>query len=80
MPGMDGTGPLGLGPKTGRALGRCTGGATGFFRYGCGLGCGYGRGRGFRRFTAMDSKEALNARKRLLQDELSAIEEQLLDR
>ena len=23
MPGMDGTGPLGLGPMTGRGLGRC---------------------------------------------------------
>ena len=54
MPGGDRTGPLGLGPRTGRALGICSGypfpgymsNAPGFRR---GLGRGFGRsfGRGY---------------------------------
>ena len=40
MPGMDGTGPQGLGPGTGRGRGPC----------GAGVGRGLGYGRGFRRF------------------------------
>ncbi len=42
MPNLDGTGPLGKGPKTGRGLGRCQGNGTG-------LRPGFGRGLGFRR-------------------------------
>ena len=42
MPFGDGTGPLGLGPRTGRGLGYCAGfGAPGFL-------AGRGWGRGFR--------------------------------
>jgi len=54
MPGGDRTGPLGLGPRTGRAAGYCAGyPVPGFMNaYGgrLGLGFGYGRGlgRGFR--------------------------------
>ncbi|HHY05570.1 MAG TPA: DUF5320 domain-containing protein [Clostridia bacterium] len=49
MPGFDGTGPLGQGPRTGRGLGYCTPG-LGFRRgYGRGFGRGLGRGRGYRR-------------------------------
>ncbi len=85
MPGMDGTGPLGLGSRTGRAYGYCdrgrfTGRKPGFFRYSRSYNGGYSRrgfGRGFCRFFATDSKEALTARKQFLQDQLSAIEEQL---
>lgn len=44
MPGGDGTGPLGGGPMTGRALGYCAGyGMPGGWR-----GPGFGFGRGFR--------------------------------
>jgi hypothetical protein len=53
MPGGDGTGPIGLGPMTGRAAGFCAGfgvpgyanpiGGRGFW----GRGRGMGRGRGF---------------------------------
>jgi len=42
MPYLDGTGPWGLGPMTGRGLGRCGRG----FGYG-GRGRGYGRGFGY---------------------------------
>ena len=54
MPGGDRTGPLGLGPMTGRGLGYCSGSPTpgymngprgvGYGGYGRGLGRGYGRG------------------------------------
>ena len=46
MPRRDGTGPNGMGSRTGRGLGMCTGdNAPGFGR---GFGAGYGRGGGFR--------------------------------
>ncbi len=63
MPGGDRTGPLGLGPRTGRGLGYCSGyGRPGFMTrffgrfgfagrgWGRGAGRGRGRGRGWRRF------------------------------
>ncbi|OGX17904.1 MAG: hypothetical protein A3K83_07930 [Omnitrophica WOR_2 bacterium RBG_13_44_8b] len=54
MPGGDGTGPLGLGPMTGRAAGYCAGySAPGYANpipgRGWGLGYGRGWGRGFGR-------------------------------
>ena len=60
MPGGDGTGPMGMGPMTGRAAGYCAGygmpgfmnalGGRGYGRvYGGGYGRGGGRGRGFGR-------------------------------
>ena len=45
MPGGDGTGPLGQGPRTGRALGYCAGYPMPGF-----MNPGFGFGRGFRRF------------------------------
>ena len=54
MPGGDRTGPLGLGPRTGRAAGLCAGyGVPGYLNpvpgFGRGFfGRGWGRGRGFR--------------------------------
>jgi len=57
MPGGDGTGPAGYGPRTGRSMGYCSGfGAPGYVRasYGrpFGAGRGGGRGRGFRFWSA----------------------------
>ena len=54
MPRGDGTGPMGMGPMTGRGAGYCAGfGAPGFMNPGPfgGFGRGYGRGpgRGWRR-------------------------------
>ncbi len=49
MPGMDGTGPLGQGPLTGRGLGPCGAG----FRRGFGRGMGRGICRGFGRGFAL---------------------------
>jgi len=54
MPGGDGTGPAGFGPRTGRGTGYCSGfGASGYINagfgrpFGAGRGSGRGRGRGF---------------------------------
>ena len=53
MPGGDGTGPLGLGPMTGRAAGFCAGyGVPGYMnpipgRFWWGVGRPFGWGRGF---------------------------------
>ncbi|HSQ76245.1 MAG TPA: DUF5320 domain-containing protein [Bacteroidota bacterium] len=51
MPGGDRTGPLGMGPRTGRAAGYCGGfGMAGYANSlpGRGFGMGFGRGRGAR--------------------------------
>jgi hypothetical protein len=55
MPGGDRTGPMGMGPVTGRAAGFCAGfGMPGFANpvpgRGFGMGCGWGRGAGGRGF------------------------------
>lgn len=47
MPGGDGTGPAGMGPRTGRAAGYCAGyNAPGYANQGPGMGMAWGRGRG----------------------------------
>ena len=47
MPGVDGTGPGGMGPMTGRAAGYCAGyPVPGFTNSTFGRGYGFGRGRG----------------------------------
>ena len=51
MPGGDGTGPMGMGPMTGRAAGFCAGyRVPGYMNPvpGRGFGMGFGRGRGWR--------------------------------
>jgi len=50
MPRGDGTGPMGMGPKSGRAAGFCAGFVTPGYANpvsGRGFGMGFGRGRGF---------------------------------
>jgi len=56
MPGMDGTGPLGLGPMTGRGLGPCGRGLG--WRRGLGRGLGFGRGLGLGRGFAWRARYA----------------------
>ncbi|MCD6434152.1 MAG: DUF5320 domain-containing protein [Candidatus Diapherotrites archaeon] len=58
MPAGDGTGPLGLGPMTGRAMGYCAGYSVpgymnpgfGFYGRRFGRGLGFGRGFAWRRY------------------------------
>ena len=49
MPGRDYSGPVGEGPRTGRGMGDCPGGAASDWwpRRGMGMAWGPGRGRGF---------------------------------
>jgi len=50
MPGLNGMGPTGAGPRTGRGLGLCPGGPVAGARPGMGWrGRGFGFGRGFGR-------------------------------
>jgi len=53
MPYGDRTGPRGLGPRTGRALGYCAGYDTPGYTKGPGMGLGRGWGRGFGRGRGM---------------------------
>ena len=52
MPRGDGTGPMGMGPMTGRGMGYCAGFGNPGYAAG-GFGRGMGRGRGFRRMFYM---------------------------
>ncbi|WP_304508515.1 DUF5320 domain-containing protein [Anaerotignum sp.] len=49
MPRRDGTGPMGMGAKTGRGAGFCTGSATNENLGNFGCSYGFGKGRGYRR-------------------------------
>lgn len=71
MPRGDGTGPMGMGPMTGRGAGTCAG-----------YGCGYGRG--FRRMfyaggrnTDADERELLKSQASLLENRLHDIKKRL---
>ncbi len=72
MPKLDGTGPRGQGPRTGRGLGFCGGGLG--RGYGCCIG---GRGFGFRRFfSSKNELAALEEEERILEEELIALREE----
>ena len=86
MPGFDGTGPGGMGPRTGRGLGFCGGG----YGYGRGMG-GRGFGRGFGwgyspwgytpystpRVTKKEEKEILEGDLEAIQEEMNDIKARL---
>jgi hypothetical protein len=73
MPQLDQTGPQGLGPKTGRGDGSCTGNVVNRF------GCRRGRGLGFgcRRFISPKNElVALEEEEKALEEELALIKEE----
>ena len=84
MPRLDGTGPAGMGPMTGRGLGPC---GYGYGRgYGRGRGMGYGRGYGYgmpispwsyRQPTVAEEKTIVQDDVAALKEELKAAEERL---
>ena len=77
MPRLNGTGPQGMGPMTGRGLGPCGGGRG----YGRGMGCGYGYGMpwSYRQPTANEEKEMVEDDIAALKEELKAAEERLAE-
>ncbi len=78
MPNLDGSGPQGQGPLTGRGLGRCRsqGGAVASRpRFGRGAGRGPGRGFGRGRFGYQAATTTNNTSS--LRDELEAIKKRL---
>lgn len=87
MPGLDKTGPQGLGAMSGRQRGRCwqespAQNNSNASNYGFGFGRGYGRGGRFRQHgwqtqsTPTDKSELLDTLNQLKQ-QLNAIEQQL---
>lgn len=88
MPRGDGTGPMGLGPVTGRGMGRCI--ARGAAGIGVGLGLGLGCRRGFRRWFGRGAetpfvdpnkseKELLLEEVKYLKDRIAAIDKKAED-
>lgn len=92
MPGGDGTGPMGMGPVTGRRAGNCVGYASPeLANRGVGFGRGMGGGRGLRRMfcltgmpgwarngytTAMPNGQAMDE-KAALKNQEDSLEKQL---
>lgn len=85
MPARDGTGPNGLGAKTGRGLGACTTAVpegyarkTGYGRRGgCGRALGQGFGRGTFRCSAGFGREFLTQQRDVLRKRTEEIDRQL---
>ena len=80
MPGMNGTGPTGQGPRTGRGLGTCGMGMG--MGMGMGFGCrrfGRGNGRGLGRFFGYNNPQTVVEQKQVLADYRQALEEELED-
>ncbi|MCD6367449.1 MAG: DUF5320 domain-containing protein [Candidatus Aenigmarchaeota archaeon] len=90
MPGGDGTGPMGMGPRTGRGLGYCSGynspGYTKGFPMGAGFGRGFrgrrwfGFGRFWPRITSVInpfSRLSRDDEVKILEDEKRALEEEI---
>lgn len=91
MPGRDGTGPMGAGPRTGRGLGPC----GGVNRGAAGMGRGWGGGRrgwrhvfnatglprwarrGFAPLTPEEKQEALKDEAARLQTQLDEVNQRL---
>ncbi len=73
MPRLNGTGPMGQGPMTGRGMGNCPGGGRGF---GQGFGGRFFRGWPFANRGGVPTKEE---QKKLLLEEKEVIEQELAD-
>lgn len=76
MPNRDGTGPLGLGPLTGRGLGPCGRGLRRGLDRGFGMGFGRGFGMGWRCWAAGTAPVTFSKEeeKKILEAELKEIE------
>jgi len=74
MPRLNGTGPMGNGPMTGRGRGRCTGARKGL---GIDRGIGRGFGRGFRGPEFADVELSKEEERKILEAEKKEIEKRL---
>ena len=75
MPKFDGTGPRGMGPRTGRGFGPCGRGLSS--RRSFGFGQGMGRWFGWNNpRTSKDQLEALDDYKKTLEEELKNVEKE----
>lgn len=84
MPNMDGTGPSGDGPMTGRGMGPCGRGARSgrVMRrggYGMGRGRGYGRGYGYQATDVMPYQPTKKEYIQMLKDEVKDIQSEISD-
>lgn len=70
MPRFDGTGPMGMGPMTGRGMGPC----AGYRCPGCGYGIGYGRGR---YVSAKNELSALENEEKAIKGDLEEVQEEI---
>ncbi len=80
MPGRDGSGPYGIGPRSGRGFGPCAGHPVQpFIGYGCGYGYGRGRGNRLMRYGYPVAPQDLDAdeEKAFLQNQVKYLESQL---
>lgn len=80
MPNLDGTGPNGAGPMTGRGMGNCQ---SGMPRGGMGRGQGMRRGRCFYGNWGMGNlaqAPTLEEQAELLEDDLKAVKEEIARR
>lgn len=84
MPGKNQTGPVGLGPLTGRRMGNCAGNTNSELNNGFGRGMRNGNGRGFnrnsgrgfgRKFAYSDNRNFSN--KEAIESEMNVVKEQL---
>jgi len=75
MPRMNGTGPVGMGPMTGRGLGPC---GAGYGRgYGRGRGMGYGMMMGVCPWYGPMAKPTAAEEKQILTDQIAMLKENL---
>ncbi len=79
MPALDGTGPRGLGPMTGRRMGRCADQQAGLGKgYGRGFGRGYGAGYGRANYgTNQTNQSALEQRIKDLENTISVLRDKI---
>jgi hypothetical protein len=71
MPKFDGTGPMGMGPRTGRGFGPCG--------FGLGLRRMFGRGRGMGRYFGWNQPQTPKDQLAALDDYKKALEKELED-
>lgn len=76
MPKFDGTGPRGMGSRTGKGFGTC---GFGMMCRHCGRGRGLGSGRGLGRFFGWNQPQSKEEKLEALSDYKKALEEELED-